>query len=137
MGEVTRYTNRGFMADYEVGYGKPPKNKQFGQPDGPPTGKTSAQRKAEIEAAELAALVSRDLVKAVHEAIEGASNEEVQQQIRGDVLTLLRNVQDRAHGAPKAYVDNTSSDGSMSPVAGVSDGVLDALRRKHRRRDSR
>lgn len=120
------------MAEYEVGYGKPPKEHQFkvGEVNNA-GGKTSAQRKAEVEAAELAALVSRDLVKAVHEAIEGADNTTVQMQIRGDVLTLLRNVQDRAHGTPKSSVDNTSSDGSMSPSGVGANDIADAIRRKH------
>ena len=98
---------------------------------GNPGGKSSEHRKAEVEAAELAAKVSLELVKAVADAIEGASTEDRQMQIRGDVLTLLRNVQDRAHGAPKASTDITSSDGTMTPSGHVSSEVLDALRRKH------
>lgn len=96
---------------------------------GNPAGKTSAQRKAEVEAAELAALVSRDLVKAVHEAIEGASNEEVQQQIRGDVLTLLRNVQDRAHGTPKQTIEQdttiTETPKGMAAFYGAAETTAD------------
>ena len=97
---------------------------------GNPAGKTSAQRKAEIAAAEKAALVSEMLVNAVYETVKGADNETAREQIKGDVLTLLRNVQDRAHGSPKQQIDQTSSDGSMSPQ-NTSDAVLDALKRKH------
>lgn len=98
------------MADYEVGYGKPPKNRQFGQPDGPPTGKTSAQRKAEVEAAELAALVSRDLVKAVHDLVAGAENDEAKlEHLRSDTLALLRDVQNRAHGTPKQTIEQDTT----------------------------
>ena len=72
---------------------------------GNPAGKTSAQRKAEIAAAEKAALVSEMLVNAVYETVKGADNETAREQIKGDVLTLLRNVQDRAHGSPKQTVE--------------------------------
>lgn len=104
------------MADYEVGYGKPPKNKQFGQPDGPPTGKTSEQRKAEIEAAELASFVTRDLIKAVHDLVSSADTDEARlEYLRTETLALLRDAQNRAHGTPKASVDVSSEDGTMTP----------------------
>lgn len=121
------------MSDqYEVGYGKPPKHTQFGAGvSGNPIGKTDTHRKAEIAAAEKAALVSEILVNAVYDAVKDADNDTQREQIRGDVLTLLRNVQDRGFGSPKQQIDQTSSDGSMSPQ-NTSDAVLDALKRKHR-----
>lgn len=125
------------MADYEVGYKRPPKDHQFkpGEVNNP-GGKTSAQRKAEIQAAELAAIVSRDLVQAVHDTIKAAGNDaERLELVRSDTLTLLRDVQNRAHGSPKQQIDNTSSDGSMSPSR-VSDEVLEALKRKHTSRSA-
>ena len=73
-------------------------------------GKTSAQRKAEVEASELAAIVSLKMVKAVHKAVKNEDDvDAVLNNIRGDVLTLLRNVQDRAHGSPKQTVDQTTT----------------------------
>lgn len=86
---------------------------QFPNPDtqfgagksGNPAGKTSAQRKAEIAAAEKAALVSEILVNAVYDAVKDADSDTAREQIKGDVLTLLRNVQDRAHGTPKQTVE--------------------------------
>ena len=95
------------MSDqYEVGYGKPPKHTQFGAGvSGNPIGKTDIHRKAEIAAAEKAALVSELLVNAVYDAVKDANNETAREQIKGDVLTLLRNVQDRAHGTPKQTVE--------------------------------
>ena len=98
---------------------------------GNPAGKTKAQRQAEVDAAEIASFVSLELVKAVQDTLLGADTETKREQIKGDVLTLLRNVQDRAYGSPKQSVDNTSSDGSMTPAAGMPDAVLEALRRKH------
>jgi hypothetical protein len=72
---------------------------------GNPAGKTSAHRKAEIAAAEKAALVSEILVTAVYDAVKDADTDTAREQIKGDVLTLLRNVQDRAHGTPKQTVE--------------------------------
>lgn len=98
---------------------------------GNPGGKTSAHRKAEIEAAELAAIVSRDLVQAVHDTVKAAGDDADKiALVRSDTLALLRDVQNRAHGSPKQQIDNTSSDGSMSPTS-LSGDVLDAIRRKH------
>jgi hypothetical protein len=76
---------------------------------GNPGGKTSKHRKAEIEAAELAATVRLELVRAVAEAIEGASSEEKQMQIRSDVLNLLKQSEDRAHGTPKQTIEQDTT----------------------------
>jgi hypothetical protein len=97
---------------------------------GNPAGKTSAHRKAEIAAAEKAALVSEILVTAVYDAVKDADTDTAREQIKGDVLKLLKDTQDRGFGSPAQKVDQTSSDGSMSPQ-NTSDAVLDALKRKH------
>ena len=98
------------MSDYEVGYGKPPKRYQIGQPDGPAPGKSSAHRKAEIEAAELAAIVSRDLVQAVHDTVKAAGDDaERIALVRSDTLALLRDVQNRAHGTPKQTIEQDTT----------------------------
>ena len=78
---------------------------------GNPGGKTKKHRQAEVAAAELAANISLELVTAVSDAIENADNSTKQEQIRGDVLKLLKDVQDRAHGTPKQTIeqDNTHS----------------------------
>lgn len=94
------------MADYEVGYCKPPIATRFGAGNNAnPNGKTSAHRKAEIQAAELAAIVRLELVKAVADAIDGASTEEKQMQIRHDVLNLLKQSEDRGFGSPKQTIE--------------------------------
>ena len=38
---------------------------------------------------------------------------------------------DRGYGKPTQHVDNTSSDGSMSPQGASADAALDAIRRKY------
>jgi hypothetical protein len=97
---------------------------------GNPGGKTSEHRKAEIRAAELAAKVQLDLVEALSNVLDRAEGDEAKLvAIKADVLKLIKDAQDRAFGTPKAALDLSSDDGSMSPpsvvkieaVAGKSD----------------
>ena len=76
---------------------------------GNPAGKTKAQRQAEVDAAEIASFVSLELVKAVQDTLLGADTETKREQIKGDVLTLLRNVQDRAYGSPKQTIEQDTT----------------------------
>lgn len=103
--------------DYEVGYGKPPVHTRFGAGNrANPIGKTSAHRKAEIAAAELAAKVRLEMVEALSDAFDNAESKEKIEQIRSDVLRLLKDSEDRGFGQATQPIDNTSSDGSMSPT---------------------
>lgn len=101
------------MADYNA---KPPEHTKWkpGQ-SGNPGGKTSEHRKAEIEAAELAAKVRLGLVSAFANLVQGkASDEERHALLNSDALRLLKDSEDRGFGAPTQPVDNTSSDGSAA-----------------------
>jgi hypothetical protein len=115
---------------YKVGYGKPPKHTQFGAGEtGNASGKTSAQRKSEYANAEKATLLRGRMLDAVIEATSHGDKATLE-FIEAGVLKLLKDVEDRAHGTPKQSVDNTSSDGSMTPRA-TSDAVIAALKAKH------
>lgn len=81
---------------------------------GNPGGKTSAHRQAEIEAAEIAAMVQLDLVKALALALKDADEKKLD-YLTKEVNVLIKNAQDRGFGAPTQPVDQTSSDGSMTP----------------------
>ncbi len=82
---------------------------------GNPGGKTSEHRKAEIRAAEAAALVQADLVEALARVVQTAGDDlERLAHIKAEVNTLLKNAQDRGFGSPQQHVDQTSSDGSAS-----------------------
>lgn len=91
---------------------------------GNPGGKTAEHRKAEVEAAEAAAQLQLRLVMALTaeldklEAGDPESGAEANPTaavgaIKGDVLRLLKDAQDRAFGAPTQPL--TSPDGSMTP----------------------
>lgn len=92
----------------------PPVEHQFkpGQ-SGNPGGKTSEHRKAEIEAAEIAAKARLGLVRAFANLVDGvATDAERQALIDANALKLLKDSEDRGYGTPQQHVDNTSSDGS-------------------------
>jgi hypothetical protein len=103
-------------ATYEVGNCKPPKHTQFKVGNNAnPGGKTSAQRKMEIANAEKATLIRGRLLDAVIDASE-AGGARTMELIEAAMLKLLADSENRGLGTPKQTVDNTSSDGSMTPI---------------------
>lgn len=106
------------MSDYEVGYGKPPQHTKW-KPgvSANPGGKTSAHRKAEVRAAEVAAKIQLDLVNALDEWLSEADKPaDKAGAIKADVLKLLKDAQDRGFGAPTQPTEITSPDGSLAPT---------------------
>lgn len=92
----------------------PSPDTRFGGPRGnkPNGGKTSAQKQAEYDAAEKAAILSDKMLSSIMDKVSaGADAVDFLDQA---TLKLLKDVQDRAHGTPRQAVDHTSSDGSMS-----------------------
>lgn len=84
--------------------------KRGNQPNG---GKTSAQKKAEYDAAEKAALIGDKMVSSIMDKLSAGTD--AIDFIDPATLKLLKDVQDRAHGTPTQAVDHTSTDGSMTP----------------------
>lgn len=116
----------------EVGYKKPPKNRQFGQPDGNPVGKTSKQRAMEIENAERATRIRGRFL----EALEGLMLEHpekeklIEERLTSEVLRLIKESEDRGLGTPKGTVDVNNPDGNLSPPDHTA-AVIAALQAKH------
>lgn len=75
---------------------------------GNPGGKTSEHRRAEVEAAEIAAKIQLNMVKALAGAVE-AGSESALEAIRSDVLRLIKDAQDRGFGAPMQPVEQTGN----------------------------
>ncbi len=71
-----------------------------------PGGKSAAHRKAEVQAAEMAAKARLTLVQAFANLLENkASEEEKLALMDSDALKLLKESEDRGSGTPKASVD--------------------------------
>ena len=87
---------------------------------GNPGGKTSEHRKAEIRAAELAAVARLHLVEAFARLVQGkASDDDRLSLMNSDALKLLKESEDRGYGTPKSSLDLSSDDGTMSPPSVV------------------
>lgn len=119
------------MTDYEVGYGKPPRDHQFKPGTSGNAGGLTAEQAAKRKA-------NRDKAFAIEERLLAAVEKDLTENetkalvhVRRDVLRLIHTAIERYDGKPQQHIDNTSSDGSMTPTAQSGDAVLEALSRKH------
>lgn len=81
---------------------------------GNPGGKTAEQRRIEVEAAEMAARLRHKMLTALVNASDG--DEAALEHIKGDVLRLLKDSEDRAHGTPKASVEASGPEGGALQI---------------------
>lgn len=101
-------------ATYEVGKGKPPKHRRFGEPNGNTPGKTSEGRRLEIQNAEAAMRIRARALHAVEAKLgECSTDEAISLLVEAAMLKLLKDSEDRGLGAP--VQDVRSGDGSMTP----------------------
>ena|SRR5690625_1916107 len=101
---------------YEVGYKRPPKDKQWkpGQ-SGNPGGIDSATRKKINENARKAVRLQELFLDGLLVAAESLSEDERDKLLRADVNKIMADALDRSLGKATQPIDNTSSDGSMGP----------------------
>lgn len=92
------------MSDNTVGYKKPPKNRQFGQPNGNSPGATSEQRQREIKNANKATIIREKILDGVLKDI--GNGKDVAELIEAAVLKLLLDTENRGLGAPKVTVES-------------------------------
>lgn len=85
---------------YEVGKGKPPRNRRFGQPEGNPNGKTSEQKRLEMQNAEAAMRIRARLLSATEAKLNELSTDQAMFLIEAAMLKLLKDSEDRGLGAP-------------------------------------
>ncbi len=74
-----------------------------------PGGKTSEQRRLEIEAAEMAARIRHAQLSAMTEILKAGGN--ALELLNGDALRLFKDSEDRAHGTPKQSVEHGGEGG--------------------------
>ena len=116
-------------ATYEVGKGKPPKNRRFGQPEGNPNGKTAEQKRLEMLNAEAAMRIRARALSAVEAKLNECSTDEaIDMLVEAAMLKLLKDSEDRGLGSPTQSI--TNPDGSLRPQD-TSAAVLAALQAKH------
>ena len=65
-----------------------------------PGGKTKEHKRMEIEAAEMAAKIRHAMLSAITEKL--TNDTKADELLTGDVLRLMKDSEDRAHGTPKA-----------------------------------
>jgi len=78
-------------------------------------GKTRKQREAEYKAAEIAAMLQLKMISGMLEKMGGEDGEPLAslELITADNLRLIKDVQDRAHGTPKATIEGTGDGGAI------------------------
>ena len=83
---------------------------RFGGPRGntPVRGKTKKQKKAEMKAAENAALLRARMLSIIAETTKD-NDAALMEYLKGDVLKLFKDSEDRAHGTPKQSIDHTTA----------------------------
>lgn len=111
------------MEEDKVGYKSPPKSRQFGQPNGNPSGSTTAMRKRQIENAEKATEIRQRLLDAVLAKLVDADVDDAAAMVDNALNALIKDTENRGLGMPTQQVDNTSSDGSVAPAKIVVQGV--------------
>jgi hypothetical protein len=103
------------MGEYAVGKGKPPKNRQFGQPEGNPRGKTSEQKRLEMENAALAQAAKNRMLRALTAKLAEQSTEEVLAGFTpADLLRLMKDAEDRGFGVAKQQEPDGQDDAAPS-----------------------
>ena len=98
---------------------KDPKDTQFKKGvSGNPGGKSKAQRKNELKAAEISAKMRLKTLASMQAMFidKELGPDDLELLLSTGALNLFKQSEDRAHGTPKQYVDSTSSDGSMTPT---------------------
>jgi Tfp pilus assembly protein PilX len=100
---------------YEVGYGKPPKATRFGAGNNAnPAGKTSEQKRLELQNAEAAMRIRERILRAAEARLVECSTDEVLDQfVDAAMLKLLKDSEDRGLGAPVQAVDHTTNGKDM------------------------
>lgn len=109
---------------YQVGKGKPPLNRRFGQPEGNPNGKTSEQKRLELANAEAAMRIRAAALAAIEEKlVDVTAQETIEMLVDQAMLKLLKDSEDRGLGAPVQAVDHTTNGKDMAVTAFVIEGV--------------
>lgn len=105
------------MADYEVGYGKPPQHTKWkpGQ-SGNPGGVDSETRNRINENARKAVKAQELFLDGLLAALENVTPEQREQLLRADHNKIIADAMDRALGKATQPTEVTNPDGSLAPT---------------------
>lgn len=92
----------------------PSPSTRLGQPGGPKPGKRAGQRALEIANAEMATKIRNKLLSELFLMLEQTDGQATLAEVRGDVLKLLKDSEDRGLGAPKQDVELNANVTSMT-----------------------
>lgn len=106
----------------------PSPSTRFGAPNGPASGKTSEQKRLELENAERAMRIRDRFLRSLEAKLNDSDMDAVLEMLDAQSLKLLKDSEDRGLGQPVQPL--TSPDGSMSPRQ-EGEAVMEALKRKH------
>ena len=124
--KIPEMTGKG---SYEVGKGKPPVHTQFKPGNRAGLGKTSEQKRMEMQNAEAAMRIRARALSAVEAKLNECSTDEaIDMLVEAAMLKLLKDSEDRGLGSPTQSI--TNPDGSLRPQD-TSAAVLAALQAKH------
>ena len=94
---------------------------------GNPGGKTSAQRKAEVKAAEISAKLRLKMLQALDGQV-AENPESAADFIKSDVLRLFKDSEDRAFGTPTSKIEGNGEAGEL--IHRVEHVILDSKPRE-------
>ena len=85
---------------------------------GNPGGKSNGQRKAEIQAAKISALLRLKTLSSLQDMMKDRdlTRDDLDLLLDSGTLKLFKDSEDRAHGTPKQSVDMESPKGTMTPT---------------------
>lgn len=88
------------------------------KPGNPGGGKTSEQKRLEYEAAEMSARIRHHALTVIAENMQ-MGLPPIEGMTAADILRLMRDSEDRAHGTPKQAIEHTGEGGG--PIRSVSE----------------
>jgi methylase of polypeptide subunit release factors len=106
---------------------KDPRDTQFKKGvSGNPGGKAKEQRANEIKAAEIAAKMRLKILASMQARFKSdeLTDQDYEMLLSTGALKLFKDSEDRAFGSPQQHVDNTSTDGTMTPTKIIRELVL-------------
>ena len=115
--------------DYEVGYGKPPKNKQFGQPEGNPrrSGMWDISSTPRYKLEQMMKLPEPDLRKVAEDKEAPLFEHKLATVIAKGQWREIKEMIEQVYGKPKESVDVTTQGESINPYAALTTEELRKL----------